>query len=112
MNNGELATLNRYSVPVLIILINNKSLGMVRQWQHVSCADRFSETELKESPDFCALAMAYGVSAFKVISEQEFKTALDNAVKEIGKGKSAFIETFVDKNEMVLPMIVGGKAAK
>ena len=105
MNNGELATLNRYSIPVLIILINNKSLGMVRQWQHIFCKDRFSETELTGSPDFCALVNAYGVSAFKAASEQEYTTAMDNALKEIAKGKTAFIEAFVDRNEMVLSML-------
>ena len=109
MNNGELATLVRYSVPVLIILINNKSLGMVRQWQHVFCADRFSQTELTESPDFCALAKAYGVSAFRASSEHEYNAALDNALKEIAQGKTAFIEVFVDKSEMVLPMVIGGR---
>ncbi|MCL1927792.1 MAG: biosynthetic-type acetolactate synthase large subunit [Treponema sp.] len=104
MNNGELATLNRYSVPILIILINNKSLGMVRQWQHVFCADRFSETELSESPDFCVLAKAYGILALRASSGREYNAALDNALMETAKGKTAFIETFVDKETMVLPM--------
>ena len=109
MNNGELATLNRYSVPVLIILINNKSLGMVRQWQHVFCADRFSETALPESPDFCALVKAYGIPAFRVSSKFEYDAALDNALKEIARGRAVFIETFVDRKEMVLPMVIGGR---
>jgi acetolactate synthase-1/2/3 large subunit len=109
MNNGELATLARYSVPVLIILINNKSLGMVRQWQHVFCADRFSETELKGSPDFCALTAAYGIPAFRAVSEKEYCSTLDNALEEIAGGKPAFIETLVDENEMVLPMVIGGR---
>ena len=101
MNNGELATLNRYSVPILIILINNRSLGMVRQWQHIFCKDRFSESELEESPDFCALSRAYGISAFRASSQNDFSAALGDACKEITGGKPAFIETFVDRNEMV-----------
>ena len=109
MNNGELATLCRYSLPVLIILLNNGSLGMVRQWQHVFCADRFSETELTEGPDFTALAASYGVPAFRAASEDEYKKALASALEKIAKGKPAFIEAIVDKNEMVLPMVPGGR---
>ena len=101
MNNGELATLNRYHVPVLIILLNNKSLGMVRQQQHIFCKDRFSETELQGSPDFCALTGAYGISAFRAASQNEFTAVLDDACNEIAQGKPAFIETFVERNEMV-----------
>ena len=109
MNNGELATLRRYSIPVLIILLNNSSLGLVRQLQHIFCKDCFFETEQAESPDFIALAAAYGVPAFRAVSEKEYRSALDCALEEIARGKTAFIEATVNKNEMVLPMVPGGK---
>jgi acetolactate synthase-1/2/3 large subunit len=109
MNSGELATLSRYAVPVLIIMVNNKSLGMVRQWQHIACADRFSETTLAPSPDFCALALAYGIPAFRACTEEEYGAALDNALEHIEKGRAAFIETIIDENEMVLPMVKRGR---
>ncbi|MCL1814346.1 MAG: biosynthetic-type acetolactate synthase large subunit [Treponema sp.] len=109
MNSGELATLCRYSIPILIILLNNSSLGMVRQWQHVFYGDRFSETVLTGSPDFSALAAAYKILSFAAASEEEYRTALDRALKEIAEGRAAFIEVPVDKQEMVLPMVPGGK---
>ena len=109
MNSGELATLNHYSVPILIILINNKSLGMVRQWQNVFCSGRFYETKLAANPDFCTLVGAYNIPAFRAASPPEYNTALDNALKEIAKGKAAFIEAIIDENEMVLPMVIGGR---
>jgi len=110
MNNGELATLSRYKVPLLIIMINNGTLGMVRQWQQVFCGGRFSETELAPSPDFTALAAAYGITAFRVATQQDYAMVLDIALnKEIAGGRAVFIETIVDKNEMVLPMVPGGR---
>jgi acetolactate synthase-1/2/3 large subunit len=109
MNNGELATLSRYHIALLIILFNNGSLGMVRQWQEVFHGGNYSETDLARSPDFTALAAAYGIPAFRSASEAEYASALDAALKEIGKGSSAFIEVFIDKDEVVLPMVPGGR---
>ena len=109
MNSGELSTLCRYSVPILIILVNNNSLGMVRQWQRVFCEDRFSETALSGNPDFTALAAAYGIPAFKAASGDEYRLALDEALAIIAGGKAALIEAAVDKDEMVLPMVPGGR---
>jgi thiamine pyrophosphate-dependent acetolactate synthase large subunit-like protein len=55
------------------------------------------------------LTRAYGISAFRAASENEFNTALDKSLKEIARGNTAFIETTIGSNEMVLPMVVGGK---
>jgi acetolactate synthase-1/2/3 large subunit len=109
MNNGELATLRRYRIPLLIILLNNGSLGMVRQWQEVFHGGNYSETDLDSSPDFTALTAAYGIPAYRAATEAEYSSALDAALDETLKGHSAFIEVFIDKNEMVLPMVPGGK---
>jgi acetolactate synthase-1/2/3 large subunit len=110
MNNGELATLVRYRIPLLIILFNNGVLGMVRQWQHVFCENTYSESALAPSPDFIALVSAYGIPSYRAASEGEFRSALDSALEDNRRGSSAFIEAVIDKDEMVLPMVPGGKA--
>jgi acetolactate synthase-1/2/3 large subunit len=109
MNNGELATISRYRIPVLIVLINNNVLGMVRQWQQVSCGGNYSETELAASPDFCALAAAYGIASSRAQTEEEYSAALTKALAEIAEGRAAFIEAVISNEEMVLPMVFGGK---
>jgi len=109
MNNGELATINRYRIPVLIVLINNGSLGMVRQWQRLICGGNYSETELPASPDFTALASAYGIASFRAKTEEEYSSALTSALEEIAAGRAAFIEAVTGNDEMVLPMASSGK---
>jgi acetolactate synthase-1/2/3 large subunit len=109
MNNGELATLSRYRIALLIILFNNGSLGMVRQWQQVFHGGNYSETDLPRSPDFTALAAAYGIPAYRAASEADYISALDAALDETAKGSSAFIEVAINKDEVVLPMVPGGR---
>ena len=64
----ELATLRRYQVPVKIVLIDNRNLGMVRQWQELFYDERYSATNLSDNPDFCTIARAYGIDAFRLES--------------------------------------------
>jgi acetolactate synthase-1/2/3 large subunit len=109
MNSCELATISRYGIPVLIVLINNGALGMVRQWQKLFCGGAFSETDLGELPDFLILANAYRISGFRATTPEEFSAALDRAVLHLAEGRSALVEAIIDKNEMVLPMVPGGR---
>jgi acetolactate synthase-1/2/3 large subunit len=109
MNCAELATLNTYQVPVLVILFNNRTLGMVRQWQNFFYEGRYSETDLPGHPDFVKLAEAYGVSAYRAGEEHPFLAALEKALKDIQGGRPALIEALIDKDERVLPMVPGGK---
>jgi acetolactate synthase-1/2/3 large subunit len=109
MNCAELATLRTYAVPVLVIIFNNRTLGMVRQWQNFFYEGRYSETDLPEHPDFVKLAEAYGVSAYRAGEERSFLDALERAMADIGEGKPALIEALIDKDERVLPMVPGGK---
>ncbi|MDR2663703.1 MAG: acetolactate synthase large subunit [Treponema sp.] len=109
MNNGELATLNRYGIALLIILFNNGSLGMVRQWQQVFHGGNYSETDLARTPDFTALAGAYGIPAYRAASEGDYVSALEAALDKTAQGSSAFIEVSIDKDEVVLPMVPGGR---
>ena len=109
MNNGELATAIRCGIPLLVILVNNGSLGMVRQWQRVLCGGNFSETALPESPGFCALAEAYGVRAFRAEGKAAYTAALESALAENARGRAALVEAITGKDELALPMIPPGR---
>ena len=110
MNCAEMATMVRYNYPVLIIIFNNRVLGMVRQWQGFFYGGRYSETGLEDrGPDFIKLADAYGVAAFRAANEAAFSSALEKSLAVLASGKPALIETVIDKDERVLPMVPGGK---
>jgi acetolactate synthase-1/2/3 large subunit len=76
MSLAELATLKRYGVPVKIALIDNRNLGMVRQWQQLFYSERYSATSLQDNPDFAALAAAYGIDAIKVSAHSDLPGAM------------------------------------
>ncbi|MDR2403076.1 MAG: biosynthetic-type acetolactate synthase large subunit [Spirochaetaceae bacterium] len=109
MNCGELATLHSYGVPLLIVVFNNRVLGMVRQWQNLFYGERYSETTLHRPPDFVKLAGAYGFPGYHAAGDAAFGAALDEAMRDIAGGRSALIEALLDQDEMVLPMVPGGK---
>jgi acetolactate synthase-1/2/3 large subunit len=109
MNCAELATLRNYGIPVLIVVIHNGALGMVRQWQKLFYSGNFSETSLGASPDFSALAAAYGVPDFRAGTCGEFRAAAAAAWKLVDGGGAALIEARIDIDELVLPMVPGGR---
>ena len=110
MNCTEMATMVRYRIPVLIIIFNNRALGMVRQWQNFFYEGRYSHTDLDDrGPDFIKLAAAYDVAAYRAVDEASFMQALENSLAELAAGKSAVIEAVIDKDERVLPMVPGGR---
>ncbi|MDR2478270.1 MAG: biosynthetic-type acetolactate synthase large subunit [Treponema sp.] len=110
MNCAEMATLVRYSLPVLIIVFNNHTLGMVRQWQNFFYEGRYSETDLdRRGPDFIKLAAAYDVPAFRADSEESFMEAVTQGITHNKAGRPALIEAVIDKDERVLPMVPGGR---
>jgi acetolactate synthase-1/2/3 large subunit len=110
MNSAEMATLVKYQLPVLITIFNNRTLGMVRQWQNFFFEGRYSETDLDcRPPDFIKLGEAYGLLGRRAGDEASFVSALDDSLKEIRSGRSALIEAIIDTDERVLPMVPGGK---
>jgi acetolactate synthase-1/2/3 large subunit len=110
MNSAEMATLAAYRLPVLIVIFNNRTLGMVRQWQNFFFGGRYSETGLEDRPpDFVKLAEAYGVSGRRAGDEASFAAALDQGLGETAAGRPALIEAVIDTDERVLPMVPGGK---
>ncbi|GHU68851.1 acetolactate synthase [Spirochaetia bacterium] len=109
MNCAEMGTLNTHSIPVLVIVFNNGTLGMVRQWQNFFYESHYSETDLSTSPDFIKLADAYGLHGYRADDKAGFTEALNNAGKDIAAGNAALIEVIIDKDEKVLPMVPSGK---
>ena len=106
MNCAELATISHYDLPILIVVMNNGTLGMVRQWQKMFYKGRYSQTTLDRPPDFVKLADAYGIRGYRARNEGEFLTALDAALSE---RRPALLECILDIDEKVLPMVPSGK---
>jgi acetolactate synthase-1/2/3 large subunit len=109
MNCAELATLNSYGIPLLIVIFNNHVLGMVRQWQNLFYEERYSETVLDRPPDFVKLAEAYGLKGRRAENDASFSKVLDAALQDMAGGRAVLIEAQLDRDEMVLPMVPGGK---
>ena len=110
MNSAELATLVKYGLPALIIIFNNRTLGMLRQWQKFFYNSHYSETDLdNRGPDFVKLADAYNVQAFRVTNEKTFLDALGKSVNILSSGKPVLIEAIIDRDERVVPAVPAGK---
>ncbi|MGM9971120.1 MAG: biosynthetic-type acetolactate synthase large subunit [Anaeroplasmataceae bacterium] len=108
MNFNELATMAFYNVPVIVVVVNNKTLGMVRQWQTIFYGKRYSQTTLTErQPDFNKLADAFDITNFKATNQAEFEEAINKAVS---LNEPVLINAFIDIDERVLPMIPAGKS--
>lgn len=107
MNCNELATVEYYHVPVIIVLFNNRTLGMVRQWQNLIYGKRFSQTDLDRGPDFMKLADAYGIGGARATNQKEFEEAFRQA---LASEKPWLIDCAIDTDEMVRPMVSAGSA--
>lgn len=107
MNLNELATVSRYDIPVIDIIINNHVLGMVRQWQTLFYGKRYSATVLEDKVDFVKTSEGLGVDAVRVHTLDEFKEAFKSAVDS---GKAMVIECVIEKDDKVFPMIPAGAA--
>jgi len=105
MNLTELSTIGYYDIPVIVVIFNNGTLGMVRQWQTLFFGHRYSQTTLDRGPDFVKLADAYGLKGTRVSNLEDFRAAFAAAYAE---GKPCLIECMLDINEMVAPMVAPG----
>ncbi len=104
MTIQELGTINQTQAAVKIVLLNNKFLGMVRQWQQMFFDKRYSETSLM-NPDFIQIAKGYGIAGKKVLSRPE----LDAGIDEMLNHKGAFLlEVSIEKEDNVFPMVPAG----
>ncbi len=105
MNLNELATAVTYNIPLVIVLANNGVLGMVRQWQNLFFQKRFSNTVLERKTDFVKLAEAFGAVGMRATNIDEFEDAFKKAIEINGP---VVIDTYVYKDEFVLPMLPPG----
>ena len=106
MNLNELATAVSHDIPVVIVLMNNGVLGMVRQWQTLFFGKRYSNTVLgARKTDFVKLADAFGAVGMRASTPAEFEEAFKKALT---LGTTVVIDTLIDKDAFVLPMLPPG----
>ena len=109
MNVQELATAVQYDLPVIVAILNNHSLGMVRQWQQFFYEGRYADTSLEVSPDYVKLAEAYGAVGLRATKPEEVRPALEEA---ISLRRPVVLDFVVKMNENVFPMIPTGGSIK
>ena len=105
MNLNEIATAVEYNLPVVSIILNNSTLGMVRQWQTIFYGKRYSSTDINKKMDYVKVAEGFGAKGFRCETITEFENALEEALKS---NSPVWIECVIDKDLRVLPMIPAG----
>ena len=108
MNIQELSTAQQYGIPVVIVSLNNRFLGMVKQWQDLIYSGRHSQSYMNSLPDFVKIAEAYGHVGIQIDSLDELEEKLTKAFSI--KDKLVFVDIKVDETEHVYPMQVRGGA--
>ncbi|MCB1934604.1 MAG: acetolactate synthase 3 catalytic subunit [Nitrosomonas sp.] len=103
----ELSTCKQYKLPLKIVNLNNRYMGMVRQWQEFFHGNRYSESYMDALPDFIRLAESYGHVGIKIERPEEVEDALKEAFKL--KDQLVFLDFITDQTENVFPMVPGGK---
>ncbi|TQR59574.1 biosynthetic-type acetolactate synthase large subunit [Campylobacter troglodytis] len=109
MNLNEVATAVEYKIPVISIILNNQTLGMVRQWQASFYEKRYSNTDINKKVDYITVAKGFGAVGYSCKNLDEFKQAFDEA---LNLGKPVWIECLIHKDLKVLPMIPSGGTVK
>ncbi|MCI0653881.1 MAG: acetolactate synthase 3 large subunit [Methylococcaceae bacterium] len=104
----ELSTALQYNTGIKIVNLNNRYMGMVRQWQEFSYESRYSHSYLDTIPDFVKLAESYGHVGMLVEKPEDLRPALEEALKM--KDRTVFLDIITDQTENVYPMIEAGKA--
>jgi len=107
MNIQELSTCMQYKTPVKIISLNNRYLGMVRQWQQIDYGGRYAHSYMDALPDFVKLAEAYGHVGLKIERPGDVEGALREAIRL--KDRTVFLDICTDATENVWPMVKAGK---
>jgi len=109
MNIQELATAVQFNLPVKVVILNNRFLGMVRQWQELFYQKRYTWTHMNYAPDFVKLAEAYGAKGYRIEKEEEVDTVLKEAFEN---NSPTFIDVHVDPEECVYPMVPAGASLR
>jgi len=108
MNIQELSTALQYGIPVLVLNLNNRFLGMVKQWQDMIYSGRHSQSYMESLPDFVRLAEAYGHVGISINRPDELESKLTEALEQLGKERLVFVDVNVDGTEHVYPMHIRG----
>jgi len=103
----ELSTCKQYRLPIKIVCLNNRYMGMVRQWQEFFHGNRYSESYLDALPDFAKLVESYGHVGVRIENPADVEPALKDAFKR--KDELVFLDFITDQSENVFPMVPGGK---
>ncbi len=105
----ELSTCKQYRIPVKIVTLNNRYMGMVRQWQEFFYGSRYAESYMESLPDFVKLAEAYGHVGMRIDKPEDVEAALKEAFSPALKERLVFMDFQTDQTENVFPMVEGGK---
>ena len=105
MNCNELATIQHYELPIIIVVLNNHALGNVRMWQTLFYEKRYSSTVLNDSVDFVKLAEAMGATGMRATSREEFQAAF---AKALTMKTPVVIDCVIDCDDKVWPMVAPG----
>ncbi len=103
----ELSTAKQYKLPVKVISLNNRYMGMVRQWQEFFHGNRYAESYMDALPDFVKLAESYGHIGMRIDKPEDVRPALEEAFAR--KNDLVFMDFITDQTENVFPMVPGGK---
>ncbi|NDU80106.1 MAG: acetolactate synthase 3 catalytic subunit [Ferrovum sp.] len=103
----ELSTCKQYHLPIKIVNLNNRYLGMVRQWQQILHGNRYSESYMDALPDFVKLAESYGHVGMRIEDPKDVTPALEEAFKL--KDRLVFLDFITDQTENVFPMVKAGQ---
>lgn len=109
MNLNEACTAVSNHLPIITVILNNKVLGMVYQWQTLFYGKRYSNTTPERKTDFVKLAEAFGAVGYRAENLEQFKEAMAKALKADGP---VWIDCVISREERVLPMIPGGKTVE
>ncbi len=105
----ELSTCKQFHLPIKVITLNNRYMGMVRQWQEFFYGNRYSESYVDALPDFVKLAEAYGHIGMKIEKPSDVEGALKEAFSPKLKERLVFMDFLTDQKENVFPMVPNGK---
>ncbi len=107
MNIQEMATAVQFGLPIKVVILNNRYLGMVRQWQELFYEKRYACTCLDHAPDFVKLAEAYGAVGLRATKPEEVEHVLSEG---LSSPKTVIMEFVVEREEGVYPMVPAGAA--
>ncbi len=109
MNIQELSTCKQYRIPVKVLTLNNRYMGMVRQWQEFFYGSRYAESYMESLPDFVKLAESYGHVGMRIDRPEDVEAAIREAFSPALKERMVFMDFQTDQTENVYPMVEGGK---